>query len=328
MIGEAVPELGDAPARSGRSRRWWPLVIGITLLIVVAWILTTAWVGVSGSHPAGWLTLAASGTAALGCIVWSVLGEPGSGQRPIWVTRLTVLVAVVGATMAVVVMVYTRPLSARPIALDALNDRAGVTIETSWTQLRLLPEEPFRIGLAFYPGAKVDPQAYAHILRPVAEAGYPVVILKQPYNLAILDSDAADAIVGDPDDQIDQWVVGGHSLGGAMAARYAEPQRDELVGLLLYAAYPVNDMSDRSNLNVLSVTGSNDEVVSQVDMKASVAELPSAAMFVSIEGAIHSFFGDYGLQRGDGTATISRQRAQDEIAVATLDLMRTIEAAT
>ena len=45
-----------------------------------------------------------------------------------------------------------------------------------------------------------------------------------------------------------------------------------------------------------------------------MAELPPTAEFVRIEGAIHSYFGDYGEQRGDGTPTLSRQAAQDQIA--------------
>ena len=40
-----------------------------------------------------------------------------------------------------------------------------------------------------------------------------------------------------------------------------------------------------------------------------------------IEGAVHSFFGDYGDQPGDGTPTIDREGAQDQIVAATLALL-------
>ena len=116
-------------------------------------------------------------------------------------------------------LVYLKPASAQQIAVDALDDGNGVTVDVSRSSIRLTPtDDPRSAGLAFYPGALVDPQAYAHVLRPIAEAGFPVVIFKQPYNLAVLDSNAANAVIGDPDDTVDRWAVGGHSLGGAMAS--------------------------------------------------------------------------------------------------------------
>ena len=177
-----------------------------------------------------------------------------------------------------------------------------MTVDDSRSSIRLTPtDDPQATGLAFYPGAKVDPQAYAHVLRPIAEAGFPVVIFKQPYNLAILDSNAADTVIGDPDDTIDRWAVGGHSLGGAIASNSAETDRNELVGLLLYAAYPVNDIDERR------------------------PDLPASTQYVPIDGAIHSFFGDYGLQNGDGTPGTTRADAQRQIADASIRFLETLE---
>ncbi len=293
-------------------------------MIVVVWSFITAWEGIWGSHPIGWITLVLSGVGGGVLVAWSLLVAPAP-RRATWVRWLARGGLVLGTASLVFVIVYTKPLSAEPVAIDALNDGAGVRVDESATMIRLEPESPRSTGLAFYPGAKVDPRAYAHVLRPIAEAGYPVVIHKQPFNLAILEGNAADAVVGDTDD-VDRWVVGGHSLGGAMAARYAETDRDELVGLLLYAAYPVNDMSDRSGLQVLSVSGTADGLADTADIDESVAELPSTAQFVRIVGGIHSFFGDYGPQAGDGTPTISRGDAQAEIADATIEFLDTIDA--
>ncbi len=171
----------------------------------------------------------------------------------------------------------------------------------------------------------MDPQAYAHILRPVAESGFAVVIFKPPYNLAVLDSNAADAVIGNTDDTIDRWIVGGHSLGGAMAASYAEQERNELSGLLLYAAYPVNDMSGRAALRVTSVFGTNDAIATPTEIDESARELPPSTEFVAIDGAIHSYFGDYGPQRGDGTPAVSRDAAQREIATATVSFLEVVD---
>ena len=275
-------------------------------MLVVSWAFVTAWVGIWGSNPAYLITLLLAFGVAIGLIVWAVriAAVPGR-SAPSNLDCATGLVLGGGALIGA--LVYLRPLSAEPVAVDALDDGDGVTVDVSRSMIRLTPQEgACATGLAFYPGAKVDPQAYAHILRPVAESGFAVVIFKPPYNLAVLDSNAADAVIGNTDDTIDRWIVGGHSLGGAMAASYAEQERNELSGLLLYAAYPVNDMSGRAALRVTSVFGTNDAIATPTEIDESARELPPSTEFVAIDGAIHSYFGDYGPQRGDGTPAVSR----------------------
>jgi hypothetical protein len=298
------------------------LVSGVVLVFTAVWVALTSWSSVLASHPIGWITLIAVGLAGLIIIVVALRTE--TTERRWWVVWALRGGLVVGTLFAVGVLVYTRPLAADGVAIDALESDRTVAIEQSSTSISLEPSGSRDTGLAFYPGAKVDPRAYARILRPVAQAGYPVVILKQPYNLAILDKSAADSVIGDSNDDVEQWVIGGHSLGGAMAASYAETDRDELSGLLLYAAYPVDDMSDRNGLAVMSVSGTNDGLADVDDIDESVAELPSTAEFVRIDGAVHAFFGDYGDQNGDGTPNISREAAQDQIIEATLALMEAV----
>jgi Alpha/beta hydrolase family len=317
-----------APTDSRRSRRWWPFGAAGVLLIAVAWAFVTAWGGTRGSHPAYLITLVVITIGALGLNAWALWSRPSTpiSTRRIWINRFGVACALVGTVVVIGLVVYLRPLSAQHISIDAMTDGNGVDVTESRSTIRLDPlDSDAATGLVFYPGAKVDPRAYVRILRPLAEAGYPVVITKPPYNLAILGSNAASDFIGDPDDDIDSWVVGGHSLGGAMAARYAETDHDELAGLLLYAAYPVVDMSERNSLQVTSVFGSNDTVASVADIDASRAELPPNARFVAIEGGIHAFFGDYGSQGGDGDPTIDRAEAQRLAAHASLALLDSIE---
>jgi pimeloyl-ACP methyl ester carboxylesterase len=299
--------------------------LGVATLLVVVWAFVTAWVGIWGSSPAYLITLLVAIGVAIGLIMWALLVGPPPDRtgRRTWLARAALII---GGAVLIGALVYLRPLSAEPVAIDALDDGDGVTVDVSRSMIRLTPERNARTtGLAFYQGAKVDPQAYAHILRPLTEAGFPVVIFKQPYNLAVLDSTAANAVIGETDDDIDRWVIGGHSLGGAMAASYAEQPRDELYGLLLYAAYPVNDMSQRADLAVMSVYGTNDEIATPQEIDESAAELPRSTDFVPIDGAIHSYFGDYGPQRGDGTPDVTREEAQREIATASLRLLQAID---
>ena len=301
--------------------------MGSAIALVVAWAFATAWVGIWGSSPAYLITLLLSLAVAIGLVAWALLAGPPAQRsaRRIWAARAGLLI---GGAVLIGLLVYLEPLSAEPIALDALGDGNGVTVDVSRSSIRMTPNnDPRAVGLAFYPGAKVDPQAYAHVLRPLAEAGFPVVIFKQPYNLAILDSNAADAVIGDRDDAVDRWAVGGHSLGGAIASSYAENDRDELVGLLLYAAYPVRDMSERVGLAVTSVYGTNDGLATPADIDERKPDLPASTAYVPIDGAIHSFFGDYGLQQGDGTPGITRSDAQRQIADASIRFLETLDAA-
>jgi pimeloyl-ACP methyl ester carboxylesterase len=224
-------------------------------------------------------------------------------------------------------LLWLRPLGADEMALNALADGHGVDVRSTPLVVRMDPDQPKGTGLVFYPGAKVDPRAYARILRPVAEAGYTVVIIKLPFNLAVLSPDAASVVVGDTGDDINRWVVGGHSLGGVMAATFASSDHDELSGLLLYAAYPSQSIADRIALDVLSVYGTNDGLATVADIDASKADLPPDTRFVPIVGGIHAYFGDYGPQSGDGTATITREDAQAQIAAATIAQMDRVDAA-
>jgi hypothetical protein len=313
----------DAPPSVRRALRWWPLGAAATMLLTVVFCLTTSWESIWNEHPAYWMSLVAAAAGAVGMAIWAWRTSPAPVRTR--ARRITLRIVLVVATVVpAALLIWLRPLGPDSVALRALEDGNGVSIRSTNLVVRMDPAHPKTTGLVFYPGAKVDPRAYANILRPIAEAGYPVIIIKLPFNLAVLSPNAADTVVGDPDDDVDRWVVGGHSLGGAMAATYASKERDELYGLLLYAAYPASDMSDRTGLDITSIYGTEDGLATVDDIEASKANLPPDTLFVPIEGGIHAFFGDYGPQAGDGTATISRGDAQDQIVEATLAQMNRV----
>lgn len=174
-------------------------------------------------------------------------------------------------------------------------------------------------GLIFYPGARIDPGAYAPAAYQIAEAGFLVVIPHMPSNLAVLDSDvAAEVIQRYP--TVTYWAVGGHSLGGAMASQYAYDHLDEIDGLVLWAsAPPSGEDFTQSQLKVLSIYGSLDSGVENIE--ASKAQFPDDTSWVRIEGGNHAQFGWYGRQPGDPDATITREN-QERIAVdATIEFL-------
>jgi dienelactone hydrolase len=187
------------------------------------------------------------------------------------------------------------------------------------------PATPASTGFVIYPGGRVSAEAYAPVARQIAEAGYLTVITPMPFGLAVLSPDAASGVIADHP-EIERWVIGGHSLGGAMAAQYADGHPDVIDGLVLWAAYPAGgtDLSD-SDLLVTSISASEDGLASAEEIAASAAQLPPDTTFVEIEGGNHAGFGSYGAQGGDGVATISPAAQQAQVVEATLALLEAVD---
>jgi hypothetical protein len=208
-----------------------------------------------------------------------------------------------------------------PEALAALQSDGEVTVATSpWYVFSPAGAEP-SAGLIFYPGGRVDPRAYAPAAREIAAAGYLVAIVPMPLNLAVIAPDRANEVIAAYPD-IARWAVGGHSLGGAMAARYARAHAETVDGLVLWAAYPdgSDDLSS-SKLTVASIYGSLDGLATPEKIAASRALLPPNATMVAIEGGNHAQFGRYGAQAGDNEATIDSAEQQERVVRATIALL-------
>ena len=163
-------------------------------------------------------------------------------------------------------------------------------------------------ALIFYPGAKVEAEAYVPLMQKLAAAGMDACLVKMPLRLAILDIGAADRVMAAHD--YPHWFIGGHSLGGAMAAEYAAKCPDRLDGLILLAAYPAKPLSDR--LKVVTIYGSEDGVLNMKNLEKGRQYLPAGAVEHVIQGGNHAGFGNYGPQSGDGVATISAEQQQEE----------------
>jgi len=215
------------------------------------------------------------------------------------------------------------PLGPAPEALDALRSDATVSVRSADGLMSFSPaEEPAYTGVVLYPGGRVDYRSYAPLAREIASRGYVVVVPEVPLNLAVFEPDAADrAMRAHPD--VSLWAVGGHSLGGAMAAQYAEENPDRVVALVLLAAYPAGntDLSD-NDIAAVSLFGTKDGVLSEDGMERSVDLLPEDTDFHRIEGGNHAQFGSYGHQPGDNDAQLSAEDQQREAAEAIALLMR------
>ena len=199
-------------------------------------------------------------------------------------------------------------------AQAALVSDDKVTVEEIDGAVVFMPEEPAD-AMIFYPGGKVAHEAYAPLMRAYAEAGMACILLEMPFDLAVLDMNAA----GDYRNlypEIEKWYLGGHSLGGAMAASYLEKHVGEYEGLILCAAYSTVDYST-SDLKIVSMYGSNDGVLNAEKYKECRANLPVDVAEFVIEGGNHAQFASYGIDPKDGKATISpdEQKKQTEEAI-------------
>lgn len=163
--------------------------------------------------------------------------------------------------------------------------------------------------IIFYPGALVDPGSYSPWAETVAEAGYPVYILKMPLDLAVLAPNRGEKVLSEHPNRA--YVVGGHSLGGVMASRFSNEHSDKLAGQFFLASYPdeKGSLADK-NIPVLSLTAENDRVLNQEAYRKAKQDLPKNTDYQEIAGGNHAGFGSYGAQKGDGKATIKNQNQQ------------------
>jgi hypothetical protein len=205
-------------------------------------------------------------------------------------------------------------------ALSVLTEQhPSVTITNDHNnRISFIPDTP-KAGFIFYPGGKVQYESYAPLMEALAENGILCVLVHIPGNLAVLNQNAADGI---PEEypEITDWYIGGHSLGGAMAASYASKHSDTYRGLVLLGAYSTEDLTD-SGLSVLSVYGSEDGILNRETYQSDFKNLPSDTSEIIIEGGCHSYFGDYGLQSGDGTPTIERSEQISQTVTAILNML-------
>ena len=321
------------------------LVLGIAMVGVSVWLGWTRWPAILNGHPAMLIAGFACGLLGFIAVAWAIgslavggrQDREGDPQHPAHRTSKQVLrrehwriifavPALVIAFLVVVVLAYARPFVATPTATAALQSEndARLADRLGWYELIPVRQDESgddirpTAGLVFVPGARIDARAYANVLRPVAEAGYLVAVLKEPFGFSLLDADHGKKVL-DVHPEITDWAIGGHSLGGSTAASLAD-QDERIKGLVLFASYP-GDPLVRTDLKAVSIFGTADGFTTQADIEASKPNLPPDTSYVVINGAVHSSFGDYGEQSGDGIATVDRTEAQTEIARATLALL-------
>ena len=240
-----------------------------------------------------------------------------------WVRRAFVVWAI-GSTLWVANTMRTRGV---PPAV--LQSSAAVLVTETSATLEFTPKvRRTESALLFLCGGGVSARAYAPLLRPVAEAGFPVFVIKLPYRLAPLESHKVAAIVRGREimaahPETGRWVVAGHSLGAALATRLVKSDPASAAALvLLGTTHPKERNLSSLTMPVTKVWGSNDGVAPPERMFANRSLLPSHTRWVEIRGGNHSQFGHYGHQLLDGKAAITREEQQSLTREAILESLR------
>jgi pimeloyl-ACP methyl ester carboxylesterase len=205
----------------------------------------------------------------------------------------------------------------RGVTPDLLASGAAAVVTSDAETLSFLPRHSSGLsGLVFICGSGVTAEAYAPLLRPIADVGHAVVIVRLPYRFAPLDAHRLEAIARvrramRVHAEVARWVVAGHSLGGAIAAQMAAIDASAMSALVLVGTtHPRDHDLSRLSVPVTKVFGTRDGVAPVDVMRANARMLPSHTEWVAIDGGNHSQFGHYGHQLFDGTATIGREEQQ------------------
>ncbi len=182
-------------------------------------------------------------------------------------------------------------------ALEILELRDDIVFDKYVTYIP--SSEESNIGFIFYPGAKVEEEAYLPLLNMISNEGINVFLIEMPFKLAVFGSNRANYVIENYN-HIDSWYIGGHSMGGAFASSFASKNQDKIDGLVLLGAYLYGNYPVEHSI---TINGSNDLIVSELKYDTNV--------FI-IEGGNHANFGNYGIQKGDGQASIDKNLQQEQ----------------
>lgn len=213
---------------------------------------------------------------------------------------------------------------------EQLQSSKWVAVNSTSESLEFQPNKHNDAGVIFICGAGVAAEAYAPLLRPLAEEGYPVKIVRLPWRLAPFESNKLEAIrraiaLADDKDGPRHWVIAGHSLGGALACRVIQEDESKFSAMVLIGTtHPKADDLSQLKIPVTKIFGDNDGVAPRKDILANRKLLPPTTAWYNIEGGNHSQFGHYGWQILDGRPGISREEQQEQTRAAIVKTIKRI----
>ncbi len=195
-------------------------------------------------------------------------------------------------------------------------------------------DQDYKAAIVFYPGGKVEYTAYSSLMYKLCAKGYVCFLARMPENIAWLGVNRVDKVM--PEEAVVQkltgiemdWYMAGHSLGGTAASKYlSELYKDtdtedgieagsapggqgKFKGIIFCGSYPSYDLKDKP-IRMLSIYGAEDGVLNMAAYSGSKTLWPEDSTEYVIDGGIHSYFGCYGIQDGDGTPSVSNEEQLD-----------------
>ena len=159
-------------------------------------------------------------------------------------------------------------------------------------------------AIIFYCGAKVDPVAYSPLCNEISHLDIDVYLIKMPLYVPLLKINAANEIASL--NKHKNLYMMGHSLGGTTASLYlSKTKYTSFKGIIFLASYPTKKLND--SVKCLSLYGTNDKVLNKEEYNKNSHNFPIIFKELVIEGGNHGNFGDYGFQRRDGVASITKE---------------------
>ncbi len=221
---------------------------------------------------------------------------------------LAALAVEVGCVFVVYINIYYKADDAARKAIESAE-----SVKVAETDSGYFFDGPgTRDAIVFYPGGKVECEAYAPLMSEIAGLGIDCYLLDMPFRLAIFNISAADKILSDESLGYRNIFLAGHSLGGVCAGLYAAKNADKVNGIIFLASYPTEKLPEA--LPCLSIYGSNDRVLNMKAYEASSENFPSGTKTCVIAGGNHAQFGSYGAQKGDGEPAVSPEQQWQQTA--------------
>lgn len=166
-----------------------------------------------------------------------------------------------------------------------------------------------KLEVIFFQGGLTDPKAYAPLCRKLAEHGFTTHLIKMDWRLPQYDyqktADLFNLLQGD-------FVIGGHSQGGKMAAQFVYENPKIFKGLFLIGTSHPRDIDlSPQDIPCVKLYAENDGLASVEEVMENENKLPLNTKLVFIEGGNHSQFGYLGQLLMDNSASISLEEQQN-----------------
>lgn len=222
-------------------------------------------------------------------------------KRRIWLLAALSVFAAIALLIGICLVFLLDCYPADTSAIEAFSADRTIESQTMGQYTVYAPEEA-TVGF-FLSRCQGGARAYRPLMEACASEGILCVLVEMPLYFPLMDGNAAEGI---PElyPQIEKWYIGGHSLGGYAASDYAAGHTDVYDGLILLASYSAADISD-TGLAVLSVYGSEDQIMNRGRYVEGTTKLPDDFTEIVIDGGCHAYFGIYNGQDGSAARNVT-----------------------